>query len=148
MYDVPSGLIRHLVPPLRADEQPDDESNDPVKDADGHRKDHNSGQNNRRVVQDLLFRRPDDLLDLALLVAEELADPGEERLLFSFFCHAVLLPLLFGFFVKGVFLAESAILVHLKSVGVVFLVLHGIVVALLAFGASQSDFYPHVRHLL
>ena len=43
----------------------------------------------------------------------------------------------------SVLAAEAAVLVHLKSVGVVLLVLHGVVVALLAFGASQSDLYSH-----
>ena len=39
--------------------------------------------------------------------------------------------------------AETAILVHLQAVRVVLLVLHGVVVALLALGASQSDLYSH-----
>ncbi len=41
-------------------------------------------------------------------------------------------------------LAELAVLVHLKSVGVVLLVLLCVVVALLTFCASQSDFYSHI----
>ena len=41
-------------------------------------------------------------------------------------------------------LTELAILVHFDSVGIVSLVLLGIVVALLAFCASQSDFYSHI----
>ncbi len=44
---------------------------------------------------------------------------------------------------QSVLLAESAILVHFKPVGIVFLVLHRVVVALLAFRASQCDFNPH-----
>jgi hypothetical protein len=39
-----------------------------------------------------------------------------------------------------VLLAESAVLVHLKSVGIVLLVLLCVVVALLALSASQYDF--------
>jgi hypothetical protein len=39
--------------------------------------------------------------------------------------------------------AESAVLVHLKSVGRVLFVLHRVVVALLAFRAGQSDFDSH-----
>jgi hypothetical protein len=46
---------------------------------------------------------------------------------------------LLRFLVQGVFAAETAILVELKSVGVVLFVLFGIVVSLLAFGARQSD---------
>ena len=39
--------------------------------------------------------------------------------------------------------AEPAILVHFQSVRVVFLVLHGVIVALLALGAGQGDFDSH-----
>lgn len=38
------------------------------------------------------------------------------------------------------FAAESAVLVHFKSVGVILLVLHGIIVSLLALSAGQC--YP------
>lgn len=39
--------------------------------------------------------------------------------------------------------AESAILLHFKTVGIVLLVLDGIVVSLLAVIASESDFNAH-----
>ena len=42
-----------------------------------------------------------------------------------------------------VLLAETAILLHLKTVRVILLVLHGVVVSLLALGASHSDFHAH-----
>jgi hypothetical protein len=42
-----------------------------------------------------------------------------------------------------VLLAESAVLLHLKTVGVVLLVLDGVVVSLLAFAASHSDLNAH-----
>ena len=45
-------------------------------------------------------------------------------------------------------LAESAILLHLKAIGVILLVLHGVVVSLLAFVASERDLHSHCRHLL
>ena len=45
-------------------------------------------------------------------------------------------------------LAESAVLVHFKSVGIVLLVLHGVVVALFAFCTRQCNFNSHFRHLL
>jgi hypothetical protein len=45
--------------------------------------------------------------------------------------------------VSGVLSAESAVLLHFETVGVILLVLHGIVVSLLALGASQSDFHAH-----
>jgi hypothetical protein len=44
---------------------------------------------------------------------------------------------------KRMFLAESAILLHFKPIGVVLFVLHGVVVSLLAFGTSESDFNAH-----
>ena len=44
---------------------------------------------------------------------------------------------------SGVLSAESAVLLHFETVRVVLLVLHGIVVSLLALGASQSDFNAH-----
>jgi Na+-transporting methylmalonyl-CoA/oxaloacetate decarboxylase gamma subunit len=39
--------------------------------------------------------------------------------------------------------AKTAILLQLNAIGVVFLVLRCVVVALFAFGASESDFYTH-----
>ena len=44
---------------------------------------------------------------------------------------------------NGVLLAESAILVHLKTIGIVFLVLSGVVIALFALRTSQCDFNSH-----
>ena len=41
------------------------------------------------------------------------------------------------------FLAESAILVHLETIRIVLLVLHGVVVALFALRAGQGDFDSH-----
>ena len=53
-------------------------------------------------------------------------------------------PILAGFLVQRVLAAEAAVLVHFQSVGIVLLVLHGVVVALLAFGTSQSDLDSHL----
>jgi len=39
--------------------------------------------------------------------------------------------------------AESAVLLHFETVGVILLVLHSVVVSLLSLGASQSDFNAH-----
>ena len=44
---------------------------------------------------------------------------------------------------KSMLTTEPAILVHLKSVGIVFLILLGFVVSLLALAANQSNFNPH-----
>lgn len=43
---------------------------------------------------------------------------------------------------RGMLFAEAAILSHFQSVGIVLLVLHGVVIALLALRASQSYLYP------
>ena len=43
-----------------------------------------------------------------------------------------------------VLLAESAVLVHFETIGIVLLVLHCIVVSLFAFCASKCYFYSHV----
>ena len=44
---------------------------------------------------------------------------------------------------NGVLTAETAVLGELKPVRIVLLVLEGIVVTLLTFGAGQGDFYAH-----
>ncbi len=44
---------------------------------------------------------------------------------------------------QSVLLAESAVLVHFKSVGIVLLVLHGVVVALFALSAGHCDLHSH-----
>jgi hypothetical protein len=50
---------------------------------------------------------------------------------------------LLGFAVESMFLAESAVLVHLQPVGCVFLVFSCVVVALLAFCARKGDSDSH-----
>ena len=80
-----------------------------------------------------------------------LAGAGKEVFLFRF-CHDVhpfcLSDVLLRLTVHGLLLAESAILFQFDTVGVVFLVLHGVVVSLLAFVASERDLHSHCRHLL
>ena len=44
---------------------------------------------------------------------------------------------------QSVLPAETAILVELKTIGIVLLVLESVVVSLLAFGASQRDLNAH-----
>ena len=62
---------------------------------------------------------------------------------FSFLTSAIGAASLLGLVVNGVLSAESAVLLHFETVRVVLLVLHGVVVSLLALGASQSDFNAH-----
>jgi len=45
-----------------------------------------------------------------------------------------------------VLFAESAVLIHFKSVRTVLLVLHGVVISLLTFCTSQCDFNSHFFH--
>ena len=52
---------------------------------------------------------------------------------------------LFCFFVQSVFSAKTTILFHFKSIRIVFLVFHGVVVSLFALAACQSDFYSHSK---
>ena len=44
---------------------------------------------------------------------------------------------------QGVLAAEAAVLHELDAIGVVLLVLEGVVIPLLAFGAGQCDLYAH-----
>ena len=44
--------------------------------------------------------------------------------------------------------AKSAILVHLKTIGIVLLVFDGVVIALFALCACHCNFYSHLWHLL
>ena len=90
----------------------------------------------------VLRRRPDDLLDLALAVAEELSRflrRSADKAVLLFLLFSAITSFLAPYFVSlwnGVLLAESAVLVHLKSVGIILLVLLCVVVALFAFSAS------------
>ena len=107
--------------------------------------DKNAGDDDQSVFQHLLGGGPNDLFQLALQLTEVSANgtPGSFEPVFLFdFCHSCVLSLL-GLVVSGVFSAESAVLAHFETVRVVLLVFHGIVVSLLALGASQSDFYAH-----
>ena len=61
--------------------------------------------------------------------------------LLAFFCHNR--PSLFAFLVKSVFPTEPAVLIHLKSIGVILLILFGLIVPLLALAANQSNLNPH-----
>jgi hypothetical protein len=45
---------------------------------------------------------------------------------------------------KSVLSAKFAMLIHFYSVRIIFLVFHGIVVALLALGASECNFNSHL----
>lgn len=40
--------------------------------------------------------------------------------------------------------AEAAVLAYFKSVGIILLVFHRVIVALLAFAARECDFYSHI----
>ena len=63
---------------------------------------------------------------------------------FLFLCHRCFSFQLLGFGMDRMLSAEGAILVHFKTVRVVLLVLHRVVVSLLALIASQSDLHSHL----
>lgn len=52
-------------------------------------------------------------------------------------------PALLCFLMGRMFPAETAVLNKFEPFGIVFLVLHRIVIALLALGAGECDFRPH-----
>ena len=116
-----------------------------VEQPDEYADNENARDDDQGVLGNLLGGGPNDLLQLALELAEVLADaaPGSlEPVCLFYFCHFVLTSLL-GLVMSGVLSAESAVLLHFETVRVVLLVLHGIVVSLLALRASQSDFNAH-----
>ena len=61
-----------------------------------------------------------------------------------FLCHRAISFQLLGLGMDRMLSAEGAILVHFKTVRVVLLVLHRVVVSLLALIASQSDLHSHL----
>ena len=63
--------------------------------------------------------------------------------IFASFRFRLFSSLLFGLPVQGVLTAEPAILVHFQPVGIVLLVFHSVVVALLAFRAGEGNFDSH-----
>ena len=112
----------------------------PDKDTDYQ----NADDDDQGILCYLLGGGPNDLLQFATKLTEVSANcsPGSYDPVCLFcFCH--LWASLLGLVVNGVLLAESAILLHLETVGVILLVLHSVVVSLLALGASQSDFHAH-----
>lgn len=96
-------------------------------------------KNDTHIFENVLRRRPNDLFDLALAVAENFPAFFVKRTKpFSFFAFSAITSFLalLRLSVERVLLAESAVLVHLKSVGIILLVLLCVVVALFAFSAS------------
>ena len=113
----------------------------PNKDANSD----NAADDDSGVLQNLLRGGPNDLLQLTAELTEVLADlaPGFLEPVFLFdFCHYLWASLL-RLVVSSVLSAESAVLLHFETVGVILLVFHGVVVSLLALRTSQSDFYAH-----
>ena len=131
----------------------------PVKGEQDHADNDNCAQDDHGVVDHLLTAGPNDLLELALHFAEPFADSLEEARLsivllnggdgfcggfayFLFFSHfRASFQNLLGLNVLGVLSAEGAILATLQTVSGVLLVLDRVVVPLLAFIASECDFY-------
>ena len=129
----------------QADQTVDADLSDKIKQPDESANHQAAACNDQCILQHLLRGGPNDLLQLAAQLTEELAGlaPGSLEPVFLFdFSHEMRASLL-GLVVSGVLSAESAVLLHLETIGVILLVLHGVVVSLLALGASQSDFHAH-----
>ena len=120
------------------------EPSNEVEQPDEYADEKHTSADDQSVLDNLLGGGPYDLLQLAAELTEVATDGTDgslEPVFLFYFCHFG--PSLLSLVVNGVLLAESAILLHLKTVGVVLLVFHGVVVSLLALGASQSDFNAH-----
>ena len=157
MDDIPFCFFRHGLPLDQGDDAVHDNAAHSIKDTDEDTDDQYARQNDERVIDHLALCRPHDLLQLALHFAEPAAEAfaGTDKEVFLFcFCHdvhpfyGVTCTALLRLGMDSMLPAESAILLHLKAIGVILLVLHGVVVSLLAFVASERDLHSHCRHLL
>ena len=129
------------------DEQTGNGVEHPNEDAD----DDAASNDDQSVVDDLLLAGPNNLLELAAHFAEPALHTCEQVRLNVSFCHFLftlsaldgLSSDLLRLVVHSVLSAESAVLLHFKTIGVILLVLDGVVVSLLALGASESDLNAH-----
>ena len=123
----------------------DAETEHDIEDPDENTDNNDAGNDDQRVVYRLLAGGPDDLAALAFQFAEPLAntrkEPGLLRL--GFFSHAATSFLLLRLAVQRVLAAETAVLVHFQTVGVVLLVHVCVIVSLLALGAGKRNFHAH-----
>ena len=129
----------------QADETGDDNGSEEIEQPDEQADDQDAAGHDHSVLQNLLLGGPNDLLELASHFAEELLGLiplGGEPVFLLDFSHLNESSLL-GLVVSGVLSAESAVLLHFETIGVILLVFHGVVVSLLALRASQSDFNAH-----
>ena len=155
MHDIPFCCFRHALASDQGNETVNDDAANSIEDPDANTDDQRAHQNDDGVVDHLALCRPYDFFQLALHLTEPAADAlagaGKEVFLFRF-CHDVhpfcLSDVLLRLAVHSLLFAESAILFQFDTVGVVLLVLHGVVVSLLAFVASERDLNSHIRHLL
>ena len=130
------------------------ELKDSIEDTDQNAERHGNDDNDGRASDSFLAGKPGDLLHLADAFAEVLTDSLEETgllfllRLFDFFfvqfCHNTILSTLLGFLVQGVFAAETAVLVHFKSVRIILLIFLRVIISLLAFGAGECNFDSHL----
>ena len=155
MSHIPFCCFRHALASDQGNDTVDDDAAYSIEDPNANADDQCAHQIDDGVVDHLALCRPYDFFQLALHftepAAETLASAGKEVFLFRF-CHDVhpfcLSDVLLRLAVHSLLFAESAILFQFDTVGVVFLVLHGVVVSLLALVASERDLNSHIRHLL
>ena len=127
-----------------AQQSADAKVGDGVKQPNENADSQHAANHDQSVLCYLLGGGPNDLLQLAAKLAEVSGNGTKgscEPIFLLSFSHfaASLLRLV----VNGVLSAESAVLLHFETVGIVLLVLHGVVVSLLAFAASKGDLYSH-----
>ena len=123
----------------------DAETEHDIEDPDENTDNNDAGNDDQRGVYRLLAGGSDDLAALAFQFAEPLAntrkEPGLLRL--GFFRRAATSFLLLRFAVQRVLPAETAVLVHFQTVGIVLLVLVCVIVSLLALSAGERDLNAH-----
>ena len=107
-----------------------------IQEPEEQREERADQKNDDGVLVQLFSGGPDDLLQFGLDALEIFAELTRFLCLCSCICHCSrFLSLLLRFSVQGFFSAELAVLHHLKTLGIVSLVLGGVVVSLFAFGA-------------
>ena len=109
-------------------EQTDKSIENKVDDSNADAGKHKHNDDDAGVVEHGLLAWPYHLFQFTFGVLEKALDSRGDTLKKAF--------RLLGFFVKCVFAAELAVFVHLKSVRIVFLVFHCVVITLFALCAS------------
>jgi len=134
-------------PDHSGDQSAKDQIQNPYKDTH----DQYRGNDNKHIIDGLLLGRPYDLTRFRPQLAKPLVCTRKDRGLLGFavllfICHeAVSFPFfgLLGLAMDSMLSAETAVLVHLQTIGIVLLVLHRVVISLLALRAGERYSNAH-----